>query len=1349
MAFLEDLDPRPLALDVGDGGEPRGLYVGGGGAWPLEVAHLAVGGRPAAAWLREAWRRRAGGRPSPILVVATHAKVAHLAGPSGPDPAIHLDLPLETAERLCRVALTEPDSNAALRFLRHAMPEAEGRVPGLRNEGLLATHELAHGAPRRADWAAACQQAGKIRDKRGADLIRALGFSVRPMSGSVSMLLTGDRKTAIAVFLDRTEAPEAALKRFGGASPVSYALAKADQEGLHYVIVTTGGAIRLYPVDPATGVGGRGRPETFVEIHLDLLADEHAGYLWLLFAAGALDRGGTLAELLETSGRFATELGRRLRERIYEGVITPLAAAIAAARRLDRPTAVDLEVTYRATLTLLFRLLFVAYAEDKDLLPYRTNERYRKRSLKQIALELRDIVAEGRPFDTGAHYYKQVQGLFSAVDQGHTEWGVPAYDGGLFSVDPQVSEIGPILAAIELGNDRFAPALAALLLDQTTDDGSLGPVDFRSLGVREFGTIYEGLLECELSVAEEDLTLDRTASYRPVRTERDRVVVPQGAVYLHNRSGGRKATGSYYTKDFAVEHLLDHALEPALRAHLSRVDATLDPAQAARAFFEFRVGDIAMGSGHFLIAAVDRIERRFSSFLANKRLPGVLDELQRLRAAAEQALGDAALGVEIEDTQLLRRQIARRCIFGVDLNAMAVDLARLSVWVHTFVPGLPLSFLDHNLTCGNSLVGIATFEEARRFQFEAESRTKQWMLFSSGYLEDLLARGRADVRALAALADETPREVALAREADRRAHARLEPLRALFTILTASRIDPEIRQDVERGNLREILDAPDTLTRWVLHERALKRLSGTRAFHFPAAFPEVFEGEQPGFDVVVGNPPWEEASIEEDDFWTRFVPGYQGYRQTEREQIRRRWRKERPDLVERLEAEQAQAAALRDLLLSGDYPGMGRGDPDLYKAFCWRFVSIVKPGGGRVGVVLPRSAFSAKGSTEFRKTVLSTCTFHDLTFLLNNQQWIFDEVHPQYTIALAAWERQPPPKDASLPTRGPYRSRREFDEGVRKAPVPFPVAGVLTWTDTASLPLLPSAGSAAVFLQLRQAPRLDHDDGKTWLFRPYAELHATNDKPHMLLTEKPPKGSVPVFKGESFDLWQPDTGSYYAYADRRHIVSVLNEKRRNSARRAASPFAHVPEADLVREETLPFFAPRIAFRDVTRSTDSRTVRAALLPAEVAITNKGPFLIRIRGNQKDEAYLLGVMCSIPFDWYARRFVEVNLNFFILNALPVPRPPRTDARWKRIVKLAGRLAAPDERFAAWARLVGVGHGEVPESERDDMVAELDALVARLYGLAEPEVVHVFETFHEGWDHEARLARVLRHFRAGALA
>jgi len=134
----------------------------------------------------------------------------------------------------------------------------------------------------------------------------------------------------------------------------------------------------------------------------------------------------------------------------------------------------------------------------------------------------------------------------------------------------------------------------------------------------------------------------------------------------------------------------------------------------------------------------------------------------------------------------------------------------------------------------------------------------------------------------------------------------------------------------------------------------------------------------------------------------------------------------------------------------------------------------------------------------------------------------------------------------------------------------------------------------------------------------------------------------------------------------------------------------------------------------------------------------------RGSKRDETFLLGVFSSVPLDWYARRFVEVSLTFFILNPFPIPRPDRDSPFRKRVIQLAGRLACPDERFADWAKEVGVKHGPLDADEKQEMIHELDAVVAHLYGLKQKHLVHIFETFHVGWDYRARLEATLKHFR-----
>ena len=187
--------------------------------------------------------------------------------------------------------------------------------------------------------------------------------------------------------------------------------------------------------------------------------------------------------------------------------------------------------------------------------------------------------------------------MWKVIDTGDMDgWGVPAYNGGLFTRDARKNPSGSATYVLDLNNKKIGPTLSALLIDVNQDE-VLGLVDFRSLSVREFGTIYEGLLESGLGVADTDLTLDKNETYVPANVG-DEVKVHSGHVYFHSRSGARKATGSYFTKPFAVEHLLNSALEPAIDTHLKRITGLVDAGatkSAGEALFDFRVADLAMG----------------------------------------------------------------------------------------------------------------------------------------------------------------------------------------------------------------------------------------------------------------------------------------------------------------------------------------------------------------------------------------------------------------------------------------------------------------------------------------------------------------------------------------------------------------------------------------------------------------------------------------------------------------------------------------------------------------------------------------------------------------------------------
>jgi hypothetical protein len=1257
------------------------------------------------------------------VVAIIHDGTVHLFGPDPQAQAVELSV--EQAERQLQSVLAEPDVLAATeRFAGFRKASDSTGVPGFTNSGLFATHHITSNVPKRADWDALGKDARRLLGLRKKQLIEALGFKAQAgPNGTLLLSIDGHPPRAVAVLLDDSEQFDAKTQRFQ-LSPVAFGLAVATRQEVPWLVVLRKDQIRLYPGRDGVGVGSKGQAETFFEVDLSTLDTEYAALLPLIFSASALTADGTADELLRDSGRYATELGARLRDRIYDEIVPPVAVEVAQRLAKDAGVKLDAEgllLAYRVTLRILFRLLFQAYAEDRGLLPSGRNEGFDANSLKTNARRLIDFDTD--KFGDSSTLWLDLVQVWNAIDQGNTQWQIPSYNGGLFSTDPERSPEGALIKKIELPDSVLGPALKYLLID-ATKDGVLGPVDFRSLSVREFGTIYEGLLESSLSLAEEDLTVDSSGAWVPAK-KGDEVWAASGSVYFHTASGERKATGSYFTPKVVVDHLIERSIVPALTAHLEKIAGYLakgDAAAAAREFFDFRVADLAMGSGHFLVAAVDKIEALMRTFLTEHSVPGVTEELLRLAAVARDALGtDDVAKSEVDEVGLLRRQVARRCIYGLDINPMAVELARLALWIHTFVPGLPMSNLDHGLVNANSLTGIGTIDEALD-ALQPGRKPGEMSLFDE-ILTDQLASSKTLLVDVANASEANKAEVEEGARMLGEAREAAETARQIFDAAVTARIgriEPGLILDSE--SLEGVLQLPEVA----------ETAAELRPAHMPYLFPEVFLRERPGFDVLLGNPPWEKVKVETDQWWGLRLPGLRSMPQKQRIATLKEFRESRPDLESAFAEEQELVASLNAVIKSGPFQ-MGSGDTDLYQAFAWRNWQLIGDG-GRFGVVLPRGALSGSGLGAWRSTILAEGSFADVCFIENTGRWAFD-MEPRYTVAFAVIGKG---GEHVVRWCGPFSNEKDFLAGSDDL-ADVPASEFVTWSSTAGFPLIPDPESAEIFRQLKRSPRFD-SSRPDWEWRPATELHATGDKAIMEFDVDEARGRSPLYTGAGFNLWDPDAGAPYAYVPVKTLRSYLGEKLASSQRHSRSAYFGLT----FEKDRLPLDSARIAFRDIARATDSRTSIPCLIPPGSSTVHQAPLLVRRKGGVRAEAFLLGVMSSIPFDWAARRWVELHLTYELLNALPVPIFDDS-AVSSRVVEIAGCLAAIDDRFAAWAAEVGVPVGSVKSAqERHALVAELDALVSLLYGLTEDQVEHVFDTFHKGWDYGSRLDAVLKHYR-----
>ena len=671
-------------------------------------------------------------------------------------------------------------------------------------------------------------------------------------------------------------------------------------------LVTNGKLWRLY------SARAHSRATNYYEINLEeTLASPDPGepfrYFYLFFRAAAFappppeGEGAFLDWLVEQSQAYARELGRRLKGRVFEhifphfaeGFIQTIGGPKALLELDEEERAQRLDQVYQGTLTFLYRLLFLLYAESRDLLPVREVRGYYQISLRKLKEEiaeragpLEDQVA-GRleqAYGAGADdtaLYDRLLELFGMIDQGRKARNVPAYNGGLFITDPDEEDEGrEAEAARFLEQTRLSDRYLALGLDLLARDvdsrrGDLGFIDYKSLGVRQLGSIYEGLLEFHLTIDGESAEPDASP------------------VHLISDKGERKATGSYYTPDYIVKYIVRHTVGPVLDEKLDALRPRLREAErrfhrvvrrkretekttpdepallrdvagdVLHDLFDVKILDPAAGSGHFLVEAVDYVTDRLVRFLDGYPFLGIFFE--DMRAAILEEMERQQVTVDparLTDVTLLKRHVLKRCIYGVDLNPMAVELAKVSLWLDCFTLGAPLSFLDHHLRCGNSLIGAMAEEVAEDFESELP-------LFGTGPFSGLL-RAAEIMRGISTIADVTLEQVRESGHLFEAFDEAATPYKQLLDIRVAQHFDvaradeflrthtPEQALEIVRGRVEEVKPIYQEVV-----EQTRTLYDEKRFFHWDLEFPEVFIDleraqwkKDGGFDAVVGNPPY-------------------------------------------------------------------------------------------------------------------------------------------------------------------------------------------------------------------------------------------------------------------------------------------------------------------------------------------------------------------------------------------------------------------------------------------------------------------------------------------------------------
>nr|WP_294560818.1 N-6 DNA methylase [uncultured Rhodopila sp.] len=1054
-------------------------------------------------------------------------------------------------------------------------------------------------------------------------------------------------------------------------------LARGERAGL----LTNGDMLRLLLCDPS-------RADSFLSIPLGSWRDRPLppdSWRVLLALAGAatLPR---LPAVLESARLHQTKVTAALRGQARDAIVGFINAVL---ERADDRSAFSAAALWREGLVLVYRLLFILKLES----PGETGFGFASTRLWRLALSpnralgplVRRHLDHGH--DTGTMLESGLRLLFACCRDGLScsEVRIAPLGGALFGAAAM-----PVLDGLSWGD-----AAVAILLDRLiwirAPDGERVRVHYGSLDVEDLGRVYEALLEQEPSIAAEPMVRLRRGKREAVVAAGDGGI-RAGRFFL--RAGpGRKASGSFYTPHEFVRFLVRETLDAKIAA-LSPPD---DPHPAA--LLTLKIVDPAMGSGHFLVEACRHLGE---ALLAACRLCDERGLHDRIAALPDPDNSIAAylpsrFYAESRARAICRRLVAVHCLYGVDRNELAVELARVSLWLESYAEGLPLTFLDHRLLHGDALTGPF---------FESLSS----LPVTGGPLDPLLARGvsaRLDaglerVRRLVAEMDATiGRDIAdLAAKAAAKARldSVLHPLRQLARAWSGAAMLRERDADDEWLALAaQVADRGAWPARPTARQAALLE-AGRDAVAWDLVFPEVFPD---GFAAVLGNPPWDVVQHNTKDFVADYDPAVlEASSRTERMRIEQAVLA-RPDAAAafaayRLGFDRLKAIAHRLYRHQRVSAGADStaGNLDLFRLFAERNLELAARGGS-VGVLMPSAFHANEGTTGVRRLYLQeTALAWCLSF--ENRRRVFD-IDSRFKFDLIVAHRPGPTASFRC---GFYLERMEDAADAQRIMVydrPF-LAG--TGGDALTpLELRGKADQAIAQRMFAQPERLG-----AWCARHRIrfgrDLHMTGDARCFL---PPGVGDLVLHEGKTFHQYTDIRGT----APRHSVES-------GSIRAAiAAAAGHY----------------RLVFRDIAQATNERTMIACIAPpgsvfGHTATVEKAP-QARAMANA---LALCAVFNAFPFDWLVRQKAATHLSLYILDALPMPDLGEAQRRF--LARAAQRLSCMHAGFdALWRALIG---GERPESAAPPQLrAQIDAVVADAYGLDRLAYRHLLGGFsHRSW-------------------
>ena len=1085
-----------------------------------------------------------------------------------------------------------------------------------------------------------------------------------------------------------------------------------------------------------------------------------------------------LAEARQYEEKVSQDLGRR----VFATVFPDLANALAVGDpEAPSPlTGAYLDQVRHAALILLYRLLFVLYAEDRALLPIR-NKSYFDYSLRRIREEVRDKRDSGTAFSTtAARTWDDLRNLFAAIAQGDSALGLPAYNGGLFD-DTQT----PLLARTRITDAMLAPVIDEL---SRRSDLLRAWINYRDLSVQHLGSIYERLLEYRLDPDGER-------------------IVPRPTSFA------RKDSGSYYTHDDLVKLLIKETVGPLVAERVAAFDARIKECRSKKAFkpgewemldaldpasgiLGLRVCDPAMGSGHFLVSLVDYLAdqvleamshaaesviaqpwaRDISNVWVSPLVARIADIRGRILKSAN-AHGWTVTLEQLDDRHIVRRMILKRVIHGVDKNPMAVELAKVALWLHTFTVGAPLSFLDHHLRCGDALFG------GRLGQLTAELGKLAGNLLQQDDLRRVDS-ARSTMQAIGELTDIDIAEAHHSKALMAQIEDSLRPLQRALDFIQARRWVGKVEAAEYKQTWVDLLtnEYGDDLLESIellskrgirLHgerqkrahrvvQAALALAADIRFLHWELAFPMVWGAagsgaRSGGFDAVIGNPPWDRIKLQQVEWFAERQPDIaKAARAADRKRMIIELQQRGDPLWSDYQQAQAEAeTAARVARDGGDYPLLSGGDINLYSLFVERAQSLVHPR-GIVGLLTPSGIAADKGAAEFFRSIATSGRLAVL-YDFENKKVFFPDIHASFKFCTLVFGGEGRSFAASR-CAFYLHAISDLDDADRVL--------VLAADDFATVN--PNTGAAPIFRSRRDADittaiyrrqpvlvdRRSDPPKKAWPVRYVTMFHMTNDSKLFLRRDelekqgwypiggnrwkKGPANAVPLYVGRMIYNYDHRSSGVTVNEDNLHHAASsdsLSTEDKENPDSYPVPQYWIVESEIPEKERRKW---ALGFRDIARATDMRTMIAAIVPTTAA-GNTLPLISLDTARDEDYAEIIPLLVanfnSLTFDFITRQKAQsTHINWYIVEQLPMIRPEQFQAEIGQI-RIADfircevlRLSYTAHDLAPFAR--DLGYDGPPfrwdADDRRHRMARLDALFFHLYGIDREDAAYILDTF-----------------------